>query len=243
MCIIVIKPKGRPFPSDSVLNYCFRRNPHGAGIMLAAPKRGLIIRKGLMTREEFFDCYHDLAKRFPESPFIIHFRWSTGGGIQPGLCHPFPIDNRRRVLTAKQPSNVKMAVAHNGIISRWSEVDDTVSDTLLYVKNVLFPAYKADPEFVFQPEQKAKIANAVNGSRLAFPPRSHKPLEPKRSWSINTPEAFCLIIPIAGFIKTDSVKIIGFSISVKIQTRALSIGIWRRGFCRSMNSFAFSTIK
>ena len=195
MCIIVIKPKGRPFPSDSVLNYCFRRNPHGAGIMLAAPRaaaggvphdvngalaapagrgttssrsHGLIIRKGLMTREDFFDCYHDLAKRFPESPFIIHFRWSTGGGIQPGLCHPFPIDSRRRVLTAKQPSNVKMAVAHNGIISRWSEVDDTVSDTLLYVKNVLFPAYKADPEFVFQPEQKAKIANAVNGSRLAF---------------------------------------------------------------------------
>ena len=167
MCIIVIKPKGVEFPSDGILEYCFRRNPHGAGIMLADQGK-LMIHKGLMTEDEFFDVYRDLKERFPASPFILHFRWSTGGGIQPGLCHPFPIDNRKRVLMAKQPSNVKIAVAHNGIILDWSALNDTVSDTLLYVKNVLHPEFQADPRFLFDPANRKKIADEVNGSRLAF---------------------------------------------------------------------------
>ena len=167
MCIIVIKPKGVEFPNDGIWEYCFRRNPHGAGIMLADGGK-LIIRKGLMTEDEFFDVYHELKERFPASPFIMHFRWSTGGGVQPGLCHPFPIDNRKRVLMAKQPANVKIAVAHNGIILDWSALNDTVSDTLLYVKNVLHPEFQADPRFLFDPANRKKIADEVNGSRLAF---------------------------------------------------------------------------
>ena len=84
MYIIVVKPKGVKFPSEGILDYCFRKNPDGASIMLANQGR-LTIRKGLMTRKEFFDAYHDLKEWFPESPFILHFRWSTGGGVQPGL--------------------------------------------------------------------------------------------------------------------------------------------------------------
>ncbi len=168
MCIIVVKTRNAEFPSDGILEYCFRRNPHGAGIMLADTDKSLIIRKGLMTRDEFFDIYNDLKERFPASPFIMHFRWSTGGGIQPGLCHPFPIDNRKRVLMAKQPSNVKIAVAHNGIIPDWSALNDTVSDTLLYVKNVLYPEFQADPRFLYDAENRKKIAEEVNGSRLVF---------------------------------------------------------------------------
>ena len=167
MCIIVIKPREVEFPSDGILEYCFRRNPHGAGIMLADQGK-LMIHKGLMTADEFFDAYHELKERFPASPFIMHFRWSTGGGVQPGLCHPFPIDNRKRVLMAKQPANVKIAVAHNGIILDWSALNDTVSDTLLYVKNVLHPEFQADPRFLFDPANRKKIADEVNGSRLAF---------------------------------------------------------------------------
>ena len=167
MCIIVIKPRGVEFPNDGILDYCFRRNPDGAGIMLADQGR-LIIRKGLMTPEEFFDVYHDLKEKFPESPFILHFRWSTGGGVQPGLCHPFPIDYRKRVLMARQPSNVRIAVAHNGVISNWSGIDATVSDTLLYVKNVLYPVFRDDPRYLCVPENRKRIASEVNGSRLAF---------------------------------------------------------------------------
>lgn len=168
MCIIVVKPKEVEFPTDGILGYCFQRNPHGAGIMLADSERGLLIRKGLMSKEEFFDVYDDLKDRYPESPFIFHFRWSTGGGIQAGLCHPFPIDYRKNVLMARQPSNVRIAVAHNGVISQWSGIDDTVSDTLLYVKNVLSPEFQKDPRYLIDPTNRKRIKDQIDGSRLAF---------------------------------------------------------------------------
>ncbi|MDO4586390.1 MAG: hypothetical protein Q4C95_03745 [Planctomycetia bacterium] len=104
MRMIVVKSRGIEFPNETVFVYCFRHNPHGAGLMLADQGR-LVIRKGLMTRDEFFDVYRQLKEHFPASPFILHFRRATDGGIQPGLGHPFPIDVRKRVLTARRPSN------------------------------------------------------------------------------------------------------------------------------------------
>ena len=166
MCIIVVKPRGIEFPSETILDYCFRRNPHGAGIMLATENK-LIIRKGLMSRNEFYNVFRNLKERYFDSPFIIHFRWATDGGINPGLCHPFPIDNRKRVLLARQPSNVKIAVAHNGIIPKWSGLGGDVSDTFLYVKNDLFPALKNDSRLLLDAENRKRIAEET-GSRLAF---------------------------------------------------------------------------
>ncbi len=151
MCIIVIKTRGVELPGDGILEHCFRRNPYRAGIMLAGQGK-LVIHKGLMTSDECFDAYRELKERFPASPFIPHFRWSTGGGIKPGLCHPFPIDNRKRGLTAREPANIK--IAHNGVISDWSGIDATVSlpQTFLlpqhgqeqasrdkYIRNVVLP--------------------------------------------------------------------------------------------------------
>ena len=40
--VIVVKPKGKPFPSGSLLSDCFRHNPLGAGVMFAASGNGLI---------------------------------------------------------------------------------------------------------------------------------------------------------------------------------------------------------
>ncbi len=166
MCIIIVKPRGIAFPTETILDYCFRRNPHGAGIMLAAENK-LIIRKGLMSEDEGFRTFCKLKNRYPFSPFVFHFRWATDGGINPGLCHPFPIDNRKRVLLARQPSNVKIAVAHNGVIPKWSGLGEDVSDTFLYVKNDLFPALKNDPKLLLDAENRRRIAEET-GSRLAF---------------------------------------------------------------------------
>ena len=127
----------------------------------------LMIRKGLMTRDAFFRVYHHLKRRFPESPFVFHFRWATDGGIQPGLCHPFPIDRRRRILMARQPSNVKIAVAHNGVIPKWSGLGGDVSDTLLYVQNDLAPAFEADSTFLRNPSNRKQMA-IETASRWAF---------------------------------------------------------------------------
>ena len=168
MCIIIVRPVGTHYPGRNVLDYCFRHNPHGAGIMVAdTDEKKLIIRKGLMSEDEVFRTFCKLKNRYPFSPFVFHFRWATDGGINPGLCHPFPIDNRKRVLLARQPSNVKIAVAHNGIIPKWSGLGEDVSDTFLYVKNDLFPMKKRNLNFLQKPENRERIAEETD-SRLAF---------------------------------------------------------------------------
>ena len=167
MCIIIVKPKGATLPSPTILSHCFNRNPDGTGVMYFDPKRGLILRKGIMNKDEFLDVCERLRERFPNSPVIIHCRWATDGGVQSGLCHPFPIDNRKQVLLACAPSNVKIAVAHNGVIPRWSGLGGDVSDTYLFVKNDLFPAFEANPDYLSAPENRRYLAE-ISQSRLAF---------------------------------------------------------------------------
>ena len=168
MSIIIVRPVGVFYPSRNVLDYCFRHNPHGAGIMVAdRNEKRLIIRKGLMSSDEVLDTFWYLKERHPSCPFIFHFRLATDGGISPGLCHPFPIDNRKQVLLARQPSNVKIAVAHNGVIPKWTGLDEDLSDTFLYVKNDLFPAKKKNLNFLQKQENRERIANETN-SQLAF---------------------------------------------------------------------------
>lgn len=167
MCIIVYKPKGAPLPSQNLLSDCFHHNPDGAGIMFHDPRRGLIIRKGMMNSDEFLRVCDRLRPCCDDIPVVIHCRWATHGGVQPGLCHPFPIDNRRNILTALVPRNVKMAVVHNGVIPQWSGKDQDVSDTLLYVQNELYPALRDDPDYLSDPRHRRHLAD-TSMSRLTF---------------------------------------------------------------------------
>ena len=122
MCVILYKPIGKKLPNTKVLKQCFDTNSHGAGYMLPI-NNNVVIRKGFMKFEDF---KNDIMKTFSDynldiekTPVVIHFRISTQGGTQPELCHPYPICrdyNEMRLLNTE----CKMALAHNGIISRCS---------------------------------------------------------------------------------------------------------------------------
>lgn len=126
MCVIVYKPIGKKLPSENTLKKCFERNPDGAGYMLPINNK-VVIHKGLMT---FNDFKKDIEKLLHDNnikdvkniPIVLHFRISTQGGVQAGLCHPFPIcrdyDNMRKLT-----NECDMALCHNGIISRCSKTE------------------------------------------------------------------------------------------------------------------------
>lgn len=122
MCVIVYKPAGKKLPSTSILKKCFKTNPDGAGYMLPINDK-VVIHKGFM---KFDDFRKDIEKVFKENklnvlntPVVLHFRISTQGGVQTGLCHPYPIC-RDYAEMRKLETTADMGLCHNGIISNCS---------------------------------------------------------------------------------------------------------------------------
>lgn len=123
MCVIVYKPIGKKLPSANTLKKCFEHNSDGAGYMLPINDK-VVIHKGLM---KFDDFKKDIEKLFRDNnikdvtniPIVLHFRISTQGGRQAGLCHPYPICREYEEMR-KLENTTDMALCHNGIISRCS---------------------------------------------------------------------------------------------------------------------------
>jgi hypothetical protein len=117
MCVALIcPPKVRP--SLPLLEACHRANPHGAGI--AWRERGRIhYRKGLRYSE-----VHQLAGE-KAGELVIHFRWASVGGVDPGLCHPFPITAAAEL----KPGGTAAAVLfHNGTWHDWPDALPEIGD-------------------------------------------------------------------------------------------------------------------
>lgn len=125
MCVIVYKPIGKKLPSKDILEKCFDHNSDGAGYMLPLNNK-VLIHKGFMNFDEF---KNDIEKTIVDNnidikstPIVLHFRISTQGGKQTGLCHPYPVC--RDYENMRQLENVcDMALCHNGIISSCSTHD------------------------------------------------------------------------------------------------------------------------
>lgn len=140
MCIIVHKPKGIELPSKKTLKTCWERNPDGAGYMFNLNDK-VVIKKGFMKFKTFYKSLtHDYKIVDGDTKsFVLHFRISTQGGVNPQLTHPFPLsaemnDLRQLLFTSD------IGIAHNGIIdltSVGSLKQVTYSDTMTFITDYL----------------------------------------------------------------------------------------------------------
>jgi len=112
MCVILVCPENvRPKPE--VLYACHDANPHGAGV---AWREGGRVRwqKNLNVGQLVM-----LLQKM-EGEVIIHFRWASVGGVDPRLCHPFPV-------TPKCPTSLsgmaESVLFHNGT---WGGYEDAL---------------------------------------------------------------------------------------------------------------------
>ncbi len=114
MCLIIIKPKGKKLPRESVLRTAWQNNSDGFGLAYNTNEGQVKIVKGAMKLKQSLQ----LLKSVPDitnKSVILHFRFATEGRIEPGNCHPFPIS--KFVNDLKATSLVcGAALAHNGII-------------------------------------------------------------------------------------------------------------------------------
>ena len=94
--------------------------------------------KGFMNFESFISAFkkYDTKYSFKDRGVLIHFRIATHGGVNVGCCHPFPISSNEKQLK-KSLLVSDYAVIHNGIIFLTAEKKNSLSDTMLFIKNYL----------------------------------------------------------------------------------------------------------
>jgi hypothetical protein len=121
MCVAIVRPSDAPIIDSAVLAACFAANPHGAGFAWVSPDTNRVaIHKGFFGFKVFLDALRKTEKEVGnKSPFLIHFRVSTGGGQTTENCHPFRIEHG--------------AVMHNGYLFY---VNGDKSDTRKFAERI-----------------------------------------------------------------------------------------------------------
>jgi hypothetical protein len=172
MCVVAIKNKGVAFPNDDSIKAMWDANSDGAGFMYALDNK-VYIEKGFMKLNDLNGAIALLEKRLKKKdlnindiPMVLHFRITTHGGTTPHLTHPFPISSQEKHLKALDLT-CDLGLVHNGIISS-VPTQAGLSDTAIYIANVLTPLANLKSDFYMSNEGKAIMENTIGASKFAF---------------------------------------------------------------------------
>lgn len=120
MCIIILNKTGI-LPKEHFENSIWR-NKDGAGLMYAVDGK-LHTFKSLKPKE-VVEEYYRLREKYNDVPIGIHFRLETDGGINTENCHPYEVNSETMLM-------------HNGILGRYSNMQTNMSDTRLFIADIL----------------------------------------------------------------------------------------------------------
>lgn len=169
MCIAIFKEIGMALPTEAILKNAFKNNPDGGGF--AFNYHGQVyIKKGYMTFNDFYRAIKEADEKYnlKKRGMLIHTRIATHGGVNPEMCHPFPICADEGAL--KKIEYVSpYAVIHNGVISLTSTEaysKKTMSDTAVFIERYLSKLSNYNGWFD-QPETMEIIGDLI-GSKMAI---------------------------------------------------------------------------
>lgn len=154
MCIAICTNKNAII-TPTALQRGWQTNPDGGGFAYVDDDH-VVIKKGYMNYPDFEKAYLDHAEKYAsESPFLVHMRIHTSGGITAKNTHPFAIKGG--------------AMIHNGIMfsptgKRAGTPTDRRSDTRVLAEDL----YN-----ILQLDQVKKAAVGIHeavgrGNKLAF---------------------------------------------------------------------------
>jgi len=164
MCVICVSKKGIQQPDLDILKTMFRHNPHGAGYMFARDGK-VHIRKGFMKEQDFLKAVK--AEKFTDDDTVVyHCRISTGAGIEPRFCHPYPLaSDQEDMMALNCESNI--GIAHNGVIHQPACEPNKYTDTQNFIANYL--SWILDDEKAIHDKGNRKLISELTiGSRLAI---------------------------------------------------------------------------
>ena len=164
MCIIAIKPIGKDLMNKEIIQTMCTNNPHGNGFSYADNGK-VIIKKGYMDFESFYTALNEIPN-IKDKNVVLHMRITTHGSTSKGNCHPFPLSNKISYLKATH-IKTDIAIIHNGIISNIEEdKKNDLSDTMTYIKNVLYPRYRANNSFMDSEEIREEIKKEIKSKMV-----------------------------------------------------------------------------
>ena len=126
MCIAIVKQPNIEIP-QAHLDYGYENNKDGCGLAYITAEGQLHLYTTLSYEEWNVEYQRCLAEN-PASPFFIHFRKETSGGITLENCHPFWVQEGEQVMM------------HNGTILNAKPAfnsKDSRSDTRIFNDTVL----------------------------------------------------------------------------------------------------------
>lgn len=174
MCVIAVKKKGIAMPSNDSIKAMWEANEDGAGFMYALDGQ-VHIKKGFMKLTDMTKALLSLEKHLMKKgtnltdvPMVMHFRITTHGGTSAGNTHPFAITKNEKVL-AETDVVTDLGLAHNGIINSVSTTTTpTLSDTMVYITDVLAPLKMINNDFYKSAYGKELMENTIGFSKFAF---------------------------------------------------------------------------
>ena len=131
MCLLVKQPSTTNF-TDDFLTDVFQKNSDGFGVMYAEDEKLHVYKCLPATAQDFIDFYRTHAEG---RDCVWHARMQTHGDIDFDNCHPYKVTEN-------------IWLAHNGVLSTGNDADRTRSDTWHFIRNVMAPALKANPELM-----------------------------------------------------------------------------------------------
>ena len=164
MCVICVSRKGVQQPDIDTLQTMFRNNPHGAGYMFARDGK-VQIRKGFMKETDFLKAVK--SEKFTEDDVVVyHCRISTGAGVKPAMCHPYPLTDKQADML-KLEDVCDIGVAHNGIICQPGCDPDKYTDTQNFIAGYLSWIFD-DEDAINDRGNRQLISELTIGSRVAI---------------------------------------------------------------------------
>lgn len=116
MCVIFLVDQTRP--TEEMVRKAWDANDDGGGLAWRETIKGKRVvkwKKGIEDVQEMVE----LAKTLP-TPFIMHFRIASVGGVRPQLTHPFPIE--KTAPLSLKGNTEGYVLFHNGDWRGWSEM-------------------------------------------------------------------------------------------------------------------------
>lgn len=147
MCLLVNQPKTTSF-TDDFLADVYSKNKDGLGIMYAENGEIHIYKTLPANAQDFIDFYRAHADG---RDCVWHARMQTHGDVDLDNCHPYQVTD-------------DVWMAHNGVLSAGNDNDMSRSDTWHFIRNVIAPALRGDPDLLLDPDWQSFVGDLIGGS-------------------------------------------------------------------------------